>query len=94
MRSDDKVCKVKAAPHSDSETGLAKDVNVGWTQKLSQHYCHVLMNFLSRAWKQAALHKASSRNFHMTVRMQGDYNVRVEGYSFADSQLTEHDRQP
>lgn len=75
---------MKPAPHSDSETGLAKDVNVGWTQKLSQHY-HVPMNFLSRAWEQAALHKASSRNFHFTVRMQGDYNVRVKGYSFADS---------
>ena len=52
-----------------------EDVNVGWSGKLSQHY-HVLMNFLSRAWRPSATHKVSSRNFHSTVKMQGDYNVR------------------
>jgi hypothetical protein len=83
----------RSAPCSGSDTGSAKDVNVGWSLKLSQHY-HEPMNFLSRACRPFAIHKASNRNFHTTARMQGDYNVRVKGYLSADTRLTNHDRQP
>jgi hypothetical protein len=64
-----------------------------WMPKLSQH-AHAPMICLSRAWNPSLIHKASSRNFHSTVRMQGDYNVGFTGCSSADIQLTNHDRQP
>lgn len=66
---------------------------VGWMPKLSQH-AHAPMNLLSRACKSPLIHKTSSRNFHSTVRMQGDYNVFTKGCSFSNDPLTNHDRQP
>lgn len=70
-----------------ADFGASKDVKGGMSPKLSQH-AHAPMNCLSRAWKPSLIRKASSRNFHSTVRMQGDYNVCIAACSSEDNRLT------
>lgn len=35
------------------------------------------MNFWSRAWKPSLSRNIPIRNFHISFKMQGDYNVRL-----------------